>query len=59
MRSFESEWAEDVTSIMPSEDMGLNIKHLKGKYHENLMPFENSKTFVCQQKQENICLVSL
>ena len=32
---------------------------LKGKYHENLMSFENSKTFVCQQKQQNNCLVLL
>ena len=32
---------------------------LKGKYHENLMSFENPKTFVCQQKQENNCLVLL
>ena len=49
MRSFESEWAEDVTSIMPSEDMGLNIKHLKGKYfclqnalnRSRVVPFKN------------------
>ena len=26
---------------------------LKGKYHKNLMSFENPKTFVCQQEQEN------
>ena len=32
---------------------------LKRKYHKNLMSFENPKTFVCQQKQENNCLVLL
>ena len=25
---------------------------LKGKYHANLMSFQNPKTFVCQQKQK-------
>ena len=29
---------------------------LKGKYHENLMSFENPKTFGCQQKQKIIVL---
>ena len=32
---------------------------LKRKYHENVMSSENPKTFVCQQKQENNCLVLL
>ena len=31
---------------------------LKGKYHTNLMPFQNPKMFVCQQKK-NGCLVLL
>ena len=28
---------------------------LKGKYHENLLSFQNPKMFVCQQKQRNNC----
>ena len=26
---------------------------LKGKYHANLLSFQNPKMFVCQQKQQN------
>ena len=30
---------------------------LKGKYHENLLSFQNPKMFDCQQKQRNNCQV--
>ena len=30
---------------------------LKGKYHANLLSFQNPKMFVCQQKQRNNCQV--
>ena len=30
---------------------------LKGKYHENLLSFQNQKMFDCQQKQRNNCQV--
>ena len=33
------------------------IKILKGKYHANLLSFQNPKMFVCQQKQRNNCQV--
>ena len=29
----------------------------KGKYHANLLSFQNPKMFVCQQKQKYNCLV--
>ena len=32
-------------------------KGLKGKYHANLLSFQNPKMFVCQQKQRNNCQV--
>ena len=35
--------------------LDLPRKSLKGKYHANLMSFQNPKMFVCQQKQRNNC----
>ena len=32
-------------------------QELKGKYHANLLSFQNPKMFVCQQKQWNNCQV--
>ena len=34
----------------PKKDMH---SALKGKYHANLLSFQNPKMFVCQQKQRN------
>ena len=33
------------------------FESFKGKYHENLLSFQNPKMFVCQQKQRNNALV--
>ena len=44
-------------------DLFTDTKHsacivaLKGKYHANLLSFQNPKMFVCQQKQRNNCQV--
>ena len=32
-------------------------RFVKGKYHANLLSFQNQKMFVCQQKQRNNCQV--
>ena len=35
----------------------FSLLYLKGKYHANLLSFQNPKMFVCQQKQRNNCEV--
>ena len=69
----QAQWSQECISTRPRSGLQYSsqiedstaqkkVKNwfcLKGKYHENLMSFENPKTFVCQQKQENNCLVLL
>ena len=47
----------------PGLILSLNVwkfwPHLKGKYHANLMSFQNPKLFVCQQEPKTNCLVLL
>ena len=38
-------------------EVPMVIMHLKGKYHENLLSFQNPKMFDCQQKQQSNCQV--
>ena len=50
---------DDGSEILEIHKFELGLKEccLKGKYHANLLSFQNPKMFVCQQKQRNNCQV--